>query len=402
MTSTFAVPDHIPENLVRDFDHVADPEFLADPFGALARLRGDDRAFFSPRLEGFWVLTRAADIRETFQRHDLFSNNPGGLPAKPAEYPLIPEELDPPEHTKYRRAVSGMFSPRQVSEMEDDIRGIARQLLETVKPLGSGDFCQLYAVPLPTRFFINRLGLPVEETDQFVTWNNAMMRHTDDPVADRQASINAYQQVTERLTALVADRKAHPRQDWVSQLLETHVDGEPMSDSDVLAVTLLLFMAGLETVATAMTWSFNFLARNEEYRRRLIEDPSRSEAAAEELMRYFSFTNNARTVREDIEFAGVHMRKGDRVLLCNTLVSRDPGENDTPDEIDFDRKVSRNAIFGLGPHRCLGSHLARLEMKIAFEEWHAAIPDYHVVPDTELRIHGAGTMGIEELPLSWP
>ncbi|MDR7167305.1 cytochrome P450 [Nocardia kruczakiae] len=402
MTSAFTVPEHVPENLVRDFDHIADPEFLADPFTSLLSLRGDDRAFFSPHSEGFWVLTRGADIREAYQRPDLFSNNPGGLPAKPTEYPLIPEELDPPEHTKYRRAIAGMFSPREVAEMEDDIRDIARQLLETAKPLGSGDFCQLYAVPLPTQFFVNRLGLPVEETKQFVSWNNDMMRHTDDPIADRAASMKAYQQVNERLTALVADRKAQPREDWVSRLLETRIDGEPMSDSDVLAVTFLLFMAGLETVATAMTWSFNFLARNDEYRHQLAEDSSYSETAAEELLRYFSFTNDARTVTKDIDFAGVHMRKGDRVLLCNSLVSRDPEENERPDEVDFDRTVSRNAVFGMGAHRCLGSHLARLELKIALEEWHAAIPEYHVTPGTDLRIHGAGIMGIEKLPLSWP
>ncbi|MGY3555460.1 cytochrome P450 [Williamsia sp. R60] len=401
MTSAFTVPEHVPENLVRDFDHIADPEFLADPFESLLRLRGDDRAFFSPRWEGFWVLTRATDIRETFQRPDLFSNNPGGLPAKPTEYPLIPEELDPPEHTKYRRAIAGMFSPKEVAEMEDDIRGIARELLETAKSLGSGDFCQLYAVPLPTQFFVNRLGLPVEETKQFVSWNNDMMRHTDDPVSDRAAAINAYQQVHARITALVADRKAQPREDWVSRLFETRVDGEPMGESDVISVTMLLFMAGLETVATAMTWSFNFLARHDEYRQQLVEDLSYSAAAAEELLRYFSFTNNARTVIEDMEFAGVHMRKGDRVLLCNSLVSRDPEENERPDEVDFDRTVSRNAIFGMGPHRCLGSHLARLELKIAFEEWHEAIPDYHVTPGTELSMHGAGLMSIDKLPLSW-
>jgi cytochrome P450 len=161
-------------------------------------------------------------------------------------------------------------------------------------------------------------------------------------------------------------------------------------------------MAGLETVATAMTWSFNFLARHDEYRHQLVEDLSYSEAAAEELMRYHSFTNMARNVQQDMEFAGVQMRKGDRVLLCSTLVSRDPDENERPDEVDFDRIAPRNGIFGMGPHRCLGSHLARLEMKIAFEEWHKAIPDYHITPGTELRIHGAGTMGIEELPLSWP
>ena len=397
MTSTVTVPDHIPEGLVRDFDHISDPKFLADPFGSLMRLRGE-RAFFSPQWGGFWVLTRGADIRTAYQRHELFSNYPGGIPAKPGEFPLIPEELDPPEHTKYRQAVSGLFSPRRVKEMEGDIRTVARQLLRTVEPLGSIDFVEKFAVPLPTRFFITRLGLPVEEADKFVAWNNGLMRHHE----VEGGALKAYQQVNDYLKDLVAERAVRPREDWISELLQARVDGEPMSQSDVLNVTLLLFMAGLETVATALAWSYNFLARNDEYRRRLVEDLSRSEAVAEELMRYFSFTNIARTVRQDIEFAGVRMRAGDRVLLCNSLLSRDPEENERPDEVDFDRGIARSAVFGLGPHRCLGSHLARLEMKIAFEEWHAVIPDYHIDPGTELRIQGSTTMGIESLPLSWP
>jgi cytochrome P450 len=174
-----------------------------------------------------------------------------------------------------------------------------------------------------------------------------------------------------------------------------------MSHADVVGVAFLFFLAGLETVTAATTFAFNFLGRNEEYRRRLAADPTRAEGAVEELLRYYSFTNIPRTVRQDVEFAGVTMRAGDRLLLCNSLASRDPAEIDRPGEVDFDRQGIRHAAFGMGPHRCLGSHLARLEMRVALEEWHAVIPDYRVVPDSELRLWGGTNMAIQHLPVTW-
>jgi cytochrome P450 len=394
METATTVPLHVPDALVRDFDHISDPEFLAEPFSALERLRAD-RVVFSHHWGGYWVPTRAADIREAYQRHDLFSNYPAGLPARAGGTPIIPEELDPPEHTKYRQAVSGIFTPRRVKELEDDVRVLARQLLETVEPLGSIDFVRQFAVPLPTRIFIRRLGLPLEEADRFVDWNNDMLHGLGPEKGEGNRQAGQY------LTALVAERAERPRDDWISELLEARIDGEPISRSDVVAVTMLLFLAGLETVTAALTFSFNFLGRHAEYRHRLVEDPTCGEAAVEELLRYFSFTNIARTVRQDVEFAGVRMRTGDRVLLCNSLMSRDPEENARPGEVDFDRTGSRHAAFGMGPHRCLGSHLARLEMRIALEEWHATIPDYQVAEGTELRFWGGTNMAIQKLPITW-
>lgn len=394
MTTSVSVPAHVPESLVRDFDHISDPAFLADPFAALEAQRGD-RVIFSPNWGGYWVLTRAADIREAYQRHDLFSNYPGGLPAREDSPPMIPEELDPPEHTKYRQAVSGMFSPRRVKTLQDDIRALAKDLLADVQPLGTIDFVEQFAVPLPTRIFIQRLGLPLADADHFVQWNNVLLHGLGEEKA------RASREAGEFLGDLVAQRAAEPQDDWITELLDARVDGEPISRADVVGVVFLLFLAGLETVTAATTFAFNFLARNEDYRRRLAGDPTLAESATEELLRYYSFTNIPRTVKRDVEFAGVTMRTGDRLLLCNSLASRDPSEIERPGEVDFGRKGVRHAAFGMGPHRCLGSHLARLEMAIALEEWHKVIPDYQVVPGTELKLWGGTNMAIQSLPLTW-
>jgi cytochrome P450 len=394
MTSTATVPAHVPESLVRDFDHISDLEFLADPFAALERLRGD-RAVFSPHWGGYWVLTRAADIREAYQRHDLFSNYPGGLPAREDSPPMIPEELDPPDHTKYRQAVSGMFSPRRVKALQDDIRSLARELLADVEPLGTIDVVEQFAVPLPTRIFIQRLGLPLADADHFVQWNNVLLHGLGEEKA------KASREAGQFLGQLVGERAANPQDDWITELIDARVDGERMSHADVVGVAFLFFLAGLETVTAATTFAFNFLGRHEEYRRQLAADPSRVDNAVEELLRYYSFTNIPRTVKQDVEFAGVTMRTGDRLLLCNSLASRDPEEVDRPGEVDFGRKGIRHAAFGMGPHRCLGSHLARLEMKVALEEWHKVIPEYHVVPGSDLKLWGGTNMAIQSLPLTW-
>ncbi|MET0784515.1 MAG: cytochrome P450 [Leifsonia flava] len=388
-----ATPDHVPAELLRDFDHHHDPEFLRDPFEYLEKLRG--HTFFSTAWGGFWVPTEPDDIREAFQRHDLFTNFPGGLPAREASLPMIPEELDPPDHTKYRRAISGMFAPKAVKELEDEIRGLARQLVAEAKTKGSIDFVEDFAVPLPTRVFMGRLGLPLDQADLFVQWNNTLLHALGEEKKAANIEVGKY------LTDLVAERAANPQDDWISELLAAEVDGAPMAQSDVVGIVFLFFLAGLETVTAGLTFSFRYLASSPEHRAELAEDPEMAPQAVEELLRYFSFTNIPRRVIHDVEFAGVQMKAGDQVLLCNSLVSRSPEENEDADLVDFQRAVSRHSAFGMGPHRCLGSHLARLEMAAALEEWHREIPDYEIVPGSTIELWGGTNMAIKHLPLQW-
>ncbi|MBC2864948.1 cytochrome P450 [Streptomyces mexicanus] len=385
-------PDHVPVELLRDFDHHTDPEFLAEPFEYLERFR-DQRVIFSTAWGGFWVPTRAEDIREAYQRPDVFSNYPGGLPVREGAPPMIPEELDPPDHTKYRRAVSGMFSPRRVKELEDGIRKLAAELVDEASGKDSIDLVDDFAVPLPTRIFMARLGLPLENADLFVEWNNTLLHALGE---DKQ---RANHEVGDFLRKLVAERAANPQDDWISEMLATEVDGVPLDPDTVVGITFLFFLAGLETVTAGTTFAFNFLARSPEHRAKLAADPESAPKAVEELLRYFSFTNIARRVTQDVHFAGVDMRAGDRILLCNSLVSRSPSENDRHDVVDFDRAAPRHSAFGMGPHRCLGSHLARLELGIALELWHKKIPEYTVADGAVIDMWGGTNMAIKHLPL---
>lgn len=385
-------PDHVPAELLRDFDHHTDPEFLAEPFEYLERFRGQ-RVIFSTAWGGFWVPTQAEDIRKAYQRPDLFSNYPGGLPPREGSPPMIPEELDPPEHTKYRRAVSGMFSPRRVKELEDDIRTLAAELVDEAARRDSIDLVEDFAVPLPTRIFMKRLGLPLENADLFVEWNNTLLHALGEE--KRRANL----EVGEFLHKLVADRKANPQDDWISEMLAAEVDGEPLDVATVVGITFLFFLAGLETVTAGTTFAFNFLARNPEHRARLVADPTSAPKAVEELLRYYAFTNVPRAVVQDVHFAGVDMKAGDRVLLCNSLVSRSVSENERHDVVDFDRPAPRHSAFGMGPHRCLGSHLARLELAVALELWHQKIPEYAIAEGAVIDMWGGTNMAIKHLPL---
>lgn len=395
MTATeTAHPAHVPGDLLRDFDHISDQQFLQDPFGNLERYRGV-RAFYSVRWGGYWVLTRAADIRECYQSPERFSAYPGGLPAREGAPPMIPEEMDPPEHTKYRQAMSSMFSPRRVAGLSDEIRELAARLVAELAPRGRIEYVEDFAVPLPTQVFMRRLGLPLDEGTRFVEWNNVLLHDLGEAKAEANREIGTF------LGDLVRRRAAQPQEDWISELLQQRVDGRPLDHDVVVGMTFLLFLAGLETVTAALTFATNFLARNATYRQQIVDDPALIPGAVEELLRFQSFANTARTVTRDLEFAGVQMRKGDKIWLSNSLGSRDPDEVTDAATVDFGRRANRSFAFGAGAHRCVGSHLARLEMRIALEEWHQRIPEYRRGDDGVLAVWGGNNMAIKELAVEW-
>jgi cytochrome P450 len=391
-------PDHVPAALVRDVDHVFGADFLVDPFAAYRELR-DQRVIWSPKHGGYWILTRAEDIRSALQQPELFSSRATGIPAHDSRREkLYPLELDPPEHTAYRKVIAPLFAPRAVTARTAAIDDTCAALIADVADRGRAEFVADFAEPFPTRIFTNILGLPIEEASRFVRWNNALLRNADRPDLRREAGaeINGY------LRELIATRRLDPRDDVVSALVTAEVDDRPVTDEEVQNLCFLLFIAGLDTVTAALTWCFHFLARNPDHRRQLVADPGLIPSAVEELLRVHSFINPARTVTHDLEFAGVTMQTGDRVLLATALAAQDPNEFPDEAQVRFDRTGNRHLAFGAGPHRCAGSHLARDELTTAIGQWHVRIPDYEIDASEELTLHAGGVFGIDRLPLVWP
>jgi cytochrome P450 len=204
--------------------------------------------------------------------------------------------------------------------------------------------------------------------------------------------------------SLVTERREHPEaraDDIVSHAIDWQIDGEPASDEDVLSCMLLLFMAGLDTVAAQLSYSFFHLATHDEDRKRLVSEPSLAPHAVEELMRAYPIVQTARTATKDMDFHGCPVKAGDMVAFPLGLAGRDPQAFDNAREVDLDRANPRHISFGAGPHRCLGSHLARQELAVVLQEWHALIPDYRITDLDAVVEHSGGVYSIECLPLAW-
>lgn len=394
------VPDHVPADLVHWLDFYKDEVVLADPVGFMEPLRERYRAFFSPAFGGFWALTRYADQRDALQRHDLFSSyvdwDAGvGFQGEP----LLPLMLDPPDHVKYRALINPAFAPKRIRELEDKARRIANELIDDILATGAEtDFNSSYAEELPTRIFVDMMGLPYDHYLDFLKWNKALLH--SQPTGDGvKLRVEAAQDINEYLTALIYDRYKNPGDDLVSVLIGSEVDGHKLTPSEVLRVIFLLFVAGLDTVTAAHNWLWKWLAEHPLERNSLVEDPDLVPGAIEELLRINSFVNPVRTVREDVEYAGVQMKKGERLWLHSGVACRDPLEFADPGVVDFTRAPNRHLAFAAGPHRCVGSHLARLELRVSMEEWHKRIPNYQITPGAPISMHCGGIAGFDNLPL---
>lgn len=402
---TAAEPRPDPGVPVHNIPMDRDPALLADPFRFFDGLRAGQRAFYNDTApQPAWVLLRYDDIHEALQRYDLFSSHgcldpPGHEPR--VFPPLIPEELDPPEHTKYRQLLTPLFTPGRVKALEPSIRAHCVSLIEGFSADGECELVGQFARRYPTIIFMRLMGLPVADADTFLDWADLLMHSNGDEDPDGSRRTTAAVDIYGYLGTLLAERRAEPRDDILSYLLNGEVDGRRLDETELLQMAFLLYMAGLDTVAGALGYMFRHLADAPELRHRLASEPGAVDATVEELLRAYSIVTPVRVVTSDIEFAGCPMHAGDRVLLPTLSADRDDDEFAGALEVRVERDANRHVAFGAGPHRCLGSHLARLELRIALEEWHLRIPDYRVAEGAELRQHVAGVAGYDRLPLAW-
>jgi cytochrome P450 len=282
--------------------------------------------------------------------------------------------------------------------IEGDVRRAADDAVATV---AGGAGCELigdFARPFATTVFIEQLfRFPRDMAAQFVTWNFMLLHGRTADERRRNAD-----ELIDFLTHAIEERMHRPVEaDLISLLLSSTVDGRAVTREEVLDTAFLLFMAGLDTVATALGFAFNQLARHPEHRRTLTRTPSIVPAAVEELLRYNAFVSNTRTVTRNVEFHGVELREGDRMHLPGAVASRDPNEFDRPAELVLDRPNNRHMAFGAGPHRCLGMHLARLQLASALVSWHDRVPEYTLDVDDPVTFRGGTILGVDRLALRW-
>ena len=345
----------------------------------------------------FWAVTAMEPIREAFQDPQTFSSAAVVPDAPEPPYFWIPEMLDAPLHNKWRKLLGPLFSPGAVAALAPKIEQRFAAIIAEAAPRGHCDFVADVALRFPNQIFMDLMGLPVTDADRFQDWETAILHEgssASGPAMQAAGEVHAY------FTGVIAARRRDPRDDIISKAMSWTIDGQPITDADMMAFCLLMFMAGLDTVATQLTYSVLHLATHPGDRARLNADPALTGPAIEEFLRYYAFVTPGRKVTRDTELAGQPIKAGEMVFLPIVAANRDETEFPHAGQVIIDRADNRHIAFGAGPHRCLGAHLARLELTIALTQWQHTIPNYHIDPTTPIREHG-GQIGLSNLPLTW-
>jgi cytochrome P450 len=394
-------PDHVPPELVVDAP-IAGQAPGSDPYLQLAALHDGPRAIFkapSPdQPNGAWVISRAEDVRFVLQNAALFSSREIAPFARYVgeTWPTIPIELDPPEHMKFRLPLNPIFSPNRMKQMEAGVRARAVALIEAFAGAGRCEFVAAFANPFPISIFMQIMGLPEEDFDDLVRWEHELLHARDD--AERQRGATSFLRY---LRALIADRKADPRDDLASQIAHAEIAGRPITEDEVIGIFFLLVAAGLDTVAASLGLYFRHLALDQALQARLRADPALIPDAVEEFLRRYTISTTSRTVTADTEVAGVQMKAGDKVIVPTGAPSFDAAEFVCPMDFDIARTPNRHFAFSYGPHRCIGSHLARRELVIAMEECLARLPPFRIAEGKTSTIVPGTLLGVDKLPLAW-
>ncbi len=375
------------------------PESARDPQSFYRVVRAAGAAVPAPY--GGIEVVRRAEVEDVLHRPEVFSSAMEAVDLGQT-VPLIPLQVDPPEHVKYRKLLDPIFAPKRMNVIEPDVARMVNDLVDGFIDEGACELTTALAEPLPSSVFLRLIGLPVSELPMFLRMKDGILRpqgaDMDEVVASQRA---AAAEVEAFFAQELADRRVNPRDDLISMFASAEVGGDRLTDDEILGICFLFLIAGLDTVTDSLECMFANLAQHPDRRRQIASDPSIIPSAVEELLRWETpVTTVARIAACDTEVGGCPVRKGEHVGV--SIGSANTDEEAMPDayEVDLTRH-SKHLAFGGGVHRCLGSHLARLELRTTLREWHARIPEYELAPGTELE-YGFGLRQIESLPLVWP
>lgn len=379
------------------FDHHAQ-DFAADPWRILRELRTTAPVAHSDAYGGFWVLTGYDDIRRVALDDRSFSSAQSIVipPKKNTGQQSIPIETDPPLFFEYRRVLQPLFSPAAIDRLDPAIETFVHRCIDMFIEEGHCDLVASLAHPLPAIVTLHKLGLPLDEWERFADpLHKTVFLRQDNPA--RPEALAGLRWIREVITAAVADRRQRPRDDMITYLTRSEVEGRPLTDLEVIEMVSLTIQGGFDTTGSAIGNALIYLDFDRGARARLIEDPSGIQSAVEELLRFeapqFAL---ARTATCDVEIAGEQIKSGDRLLLVWASGNRDSSVFPDPDEVILDRWPNRHMTFGLGAHRCLGSNLARRQITRVLEAVLQRLPDYEIEQEKVVR---AETIGVTYGPM---
>ena len=378
------------------------PELARNPQPTYMALREGSPVLFVDGV-GFVVSTRTG-VDEILRNPDLFSSNMNAHDLK-TKRPLIPLQIDPPAHRTYRKILDPLFAPQKMRALTEPVTSLVNDLIDTFVDDDEIDFARQFSTPFPSQVFLTLFGLPLEDLPTFLGMKDGVIRPDHvvgqpfghpDTAAHQQATSDSIYDYFERV---LDEREGERRDDLLSHFMHAEVDGDRLTREDILDICFLFLIAGLDTVTASLDCFFGHLAQDPAARRRLVDDPDSIPTAVEELLRWETpVMAVARVATQDVEVGGCPISAGQHVMAIIGAANVDDSEVPGAGEVHWDRDVNRHLAFGGGIHRCLGSHLARLELRIALREWHRRIPDYSIKPGAEL-MFTAGIRTLESFPM---
>ncbi|WP_298281847.1 cytochrome P450 [Novosphingobium sp.] len=402
-------PDHVPAEAVYDFDMFLDEALVTDPHERVRQiLREAPRVFWTPRNNGHWVVMGHRENYEASRDTETFSSEmypreaieqmmamfPAGSPRLPTPTPI---NLDPPDHTKYRAPLNTAFSPKAMLARKEEVRALANSLIDRIVEQGHCDFITDIAEPLPVQVFLKLMGLPLDRQAEF----RKLVHEFLAPMTGPMDMITRMRNVADSMKDVILERQSDPREDLISLLWRTEIDGQPMTYETMEDFSVLLFIAGLDTVINGMGYGVRHLAQNPELQQQLRENPKLIVEAAEEILRRYTFTVPSRRVAKDTVLGGWTLKAEDRLMLYLPGADLDAAEFSNPEAYDLNRENKVHIAFGVGPHRCLGSHLARIELQVIYEQMLIRLPEFRLDPAKPPKFHAGNIIAIDSLPLLW-
>ncbi|MBV1918287.1 MAG: cytochrome P450 [Sphingomonadaceae bacterium] len=402
-------PGHVPEKAVFDFDFRHDEGLIANPHRRVLELLDTaPKVFWTPRNGGAWVALGFEEVSEALRQTEVFSSSmrqrkeiealmklmPDDMPRIPQ---LVPVSVDPPVHTEMRKPLAKAFSPKSAMKQMDKIRELTDQLIDAVVDQKHCEFISAIAEPLPVTVFLDMMGLPVERLAEF----RELVHEVLIPVHGPDNMPMMLRKVADTLKDDILARKDDRRDDILSALWGLEVDGKPMTMDLMEDYAVLLFIAGLDTVINAMGYAVRHLAENPDLQASLRADPSQIPDAVEEMLRRYSFVVPMRRVAEDTQLGGFGLKEGDQLVVFLAGAGLDERKFENPTEFDLSRDSKAHLAFGGGVHRCVGMHLARIELQTVYRQMLSRLPTWRLDPAKPPKYHAGNVIAVDELHIRW-
>ena len=379
------------------------PEVARNPQPIYSMLQESSPVF---RLDGVGVIVCSrSGVDEVLSNPDAFSSGVSAHDLK-TKRPLIPLQVDPPDHRKYRKILDRLFAPQRMKLLEDSTTQLVNDLIDRFMDDREIDFSKQFSTPFPSQVFLGIFGLPMAELPRFLKMKDGVIRpdqvvghefgHPDTEAHQQQTADSIYTYFDH---VIAQRRTGDTREDLISHFLHREADGTRLSDEEILDICFLFLIAGLDTVTASLDCFFGYLCDHPDARRKMADDPEAIPSMVEELLRWETpVMGCARVATRDLEIGDFAIGEGEQVMALLGAANMDHSEYSDAETLVWKRDVNRHLAFGGGIHRCLGSHLARLELRVALREWHRRIPEYSVKRGVVLN-YTAGIRTLDSFPM---